>query len=68
VLALIGPEGGFTQDEVNMARESAFIAVSLGPRTLKADTAVVAACTLLQYTLGDWAGASKKNLDKSGWF
>jgi 16S rRNA (uracil1498-N3)-methyltransferase len=61
VLALIGPEGGFTRDEVKMARESAFIAVSLGPRILKADTAVVAACTLLQYTLGDLAGLQEKS-------
>jgi 16S rRNA (uracil1498-N3)-methyltransferase len=61
VLALIGPEGGFTRDEVRMARESAFIAVSLGPRILKADTAVVAACTLLQYTLGDLGGLQEKS-------
>lgn len=61
VLALIGPEGGFTQDEVNMARKSAFIVFSLGPRTLKADTAVVAACALLQYTLGDLAGLQEKS-------
>jgi 16S rRNA (uracil1498-N3)-methyltransferase len=61
VLALIGPEGGFTQDEVDMAGEAAFIVVSLGPRTLKADTAVVAACTLLQYTLGDLASLQEKS-------
>jgi 16S rRNA (uracil1498-N3)-methyltransferase len=63
VLALIGPEGGFTPEEVDMALDAGFRCVSLGPRILKADTAVVAACTILQYLFGDM-GHAQKTLDK----
>jgi 16S rRNA (uracil1498-N3)-methyltransferase len=63
VLALIGPEGGFTHEEVKLALDCGFVCVSLGPRILKADTAAVATCAILQYTLGD-AGAYQKSLDK----
>jgi 16S rRNA (uracil1498-N3)-methyltransferase len=52
---LVGPEGGFAADEraalltlPNVAR------LALGPRILRADTAAVAALTLVQTTLGDW--------------
>jgi 16S rRNA (uracil1498-N3)-methyltransferase len=60
VLALIGPEGGFTPEEVQMALHSGFRCASLGPRILKADTAVVAACAILQYLFGDLRPAPKK--------
>ena len=53
---LIGPEGGFSDTE--RARLSALPAahpVSLGPRILRADTAAVAALTVWQQALGDWA-------------
>ena len=60
VLALIGPEGGFTSDEVKLARKQGFVRVSLGPRILKADTAAVAACSILQYAFGDIGGPPKK--------
>ncbi|MDG2403476.1 MAG: 16S rRNA (uracil(1498)-N(3))-methyltransferase [Paracoccaceae bacterium] len=52
---LIGPEGGFSKPErkrLNALTQSH--AVSLGPRILRADTAVVAAITLWQAFLGDW--------------
>ncbi len=52
---LIGPEGGFTEDEKTRLRSHAFVtAISLGPRVMRADTAAVAALTLVQATLGDW--------------
>ena len=53
---LIGPEGGFSEKERAMlhALETAH-PVSLGPRILRADTAVVAALTIWQQRLGDWA-------------
>ncbi len=52
---LIGPEGGFDEAERRMigAMNSA-VAISLGPRILRADTAAVAALALVQATLGDW--------------
>ena len=52
---LIGPEGGFSPDEVKSLRSMAcVIPVSLGPRILRADTAAVAAITAVQSAIGDW--------------
>lgn len=53
---LIGPEGGFSPKERERLRamEQSHV-VSLGPRILRADTAAVAAMTLWQTALGDWA-------------
>jgi len=53
IFILIGPEGGFTVQEMEMARTRGFATAALGPRILKAETAAVAACTLLQYLYGD---------------
>ncbi len=55
VSLLIGPEGGF-DDEERAAILSAprVLRLSLGPRILRADTAAVAALALIQATLGDW--------------
>jgi len=53
IFILLGPEGGFTLKEVEKARKSGFITASLGPRILRAETATIAACTLLQYLFGD---------------
>lgn len=53
IFILLGPEGGFTLKEVENAKASGFITVSLGPRILRAETATIAACTLLQYLFGD---------------
>jgi 16S rRNA (uracil1498-N3)-methyltransferase len=53
---LIGPEGGFAPEEAEMLRaRPGAVPVSLGPRILRADTAAVAALTVWQSTLGDWA-------------
>ncbi len=52
---LTGPEGGFDADEhARLAGHPLALAVSLGPRILRADTAAVAALTLWQAMLGDW--------------
>ena len=52
---LIGPEGGFSEKERARLRGlPGTVAVSLGPRILRADTAAVAAMALWQSTLGDW--------------
>ena len=53
---LVGPEGGFAPEEQAMLRAKPFVAaISLGPRIMRADTAAVAALSLVQATLGDWA-------------
>jgi len=52
---LVGPEGGFSPAERAMLRERAGVMpVSLGPRILRAETAVVAALALWQAVRGDW--------------
>ncbi|HVV32050.1 MAG TPA: 16S rRNA (uracil(1498)-N(3))-methyltransferase [Vitreimonas sp.] len=52
---LIGPEGGFTAEERRMLRALAFVKpVTLGPRILRAETAVIAALSLIQGLWGDW--------------
>lgn len=52
---LIGPEGGFADDERKTLLAQDFVApVSLGPRILRADTAAVAALAVVQAIIGDW--------------
>ena len=52
---LVGPEGGFSDEERRNLRARPFVTVlPLGPRILRADTAAVAALALVQATLGDW--------------
>ena len=52
---LIGPEGGFTPEEKALLKSLPSVtAISLGPRIMRADTAAVAALTLVQAMLGDW--------------
>jgi 16S rRNA (uracil1498-N3)-methyltransferase len=55
VAVLIGPEGGFSEAERAMlSRRPNTLRVGLGPRILRADTAAVAALTIVQAVLGDW--------------
>ena len=57
---LIGPEGGFAEEERSLLlRQPQILRLSLGPRILRADTAAVAALTLVQAALGDWKGPAK---------
>jgi 16S rRNA (uracil1498-N3)-methyltransferase len=52
---LIGPEGGFAEDEREALRKRPnVVRIALGPRILRADTAAVAALALVQTVLGDW--------------
>ena len=50
---LVGPEGGFSQDEVDAARHAGARVVTLGPRILRAETAALVAAALVLYELGD---------------
>ncbi len=55
VALLIGPEGGFDPAEREMLMARPFVTrLSLGPRIMRADTAAVAALSLINATLGDW--------------
>ena len=52
---LIGPEGGFSPAERDLLRKrSDTLAMSLGPRIMRADTAAIAALAVVGLTLGDW--------------
>ena len=53
VAALIGPEGGFSDDEIAQAREVGWTIVTLGGRIMRAETAAIAIATLLQHRFGD---------------
>jgi 16S rRNA (uracil1498-N3)-methyltransferase len=48
-LVLVGPEGGWADDEVALALSAGCVPVSLGPRTLRADAAPIVALSVLQY-------------------
>jgi 16S rRNA (uracil1498-N3)-methyltransferase len=53
ITALVGPEGGWEDEEVGRARARGWQVVTLGGRTLRAETAAIAACALLQHLYGD---------------
>ena len=48
----IGPEGGFTQDELSAASENGVLSVTLGPRVLRSETAAVATLAMVMFGLG----------------
>ncbi|NOX80756.1 MAG: RNA methyltransferase, partial [Deltaproteobacteria bacterium] len=50
---LLGPEGGFHREEVEQARALGFQTVSLGRRTLRAETAALAAVAIVQFLAGN---------------
>lgn len=52
-LILIGPEGGFSPEEVTMCQKAGFNSISLGKRILRAETASLAALTIIMYEHGD---------------
>jgi len=53
IVILIGPEGGFSAEEVETAKRAGFIPVSLGRRLLRTETAGLATISIVQYIWGD---------------
>ena len=53
IYVMVGPEGGFTQEEVISAKAEGFIPVKLGQRILRTETASITLVAILQYELGD---------------
>ncbi len=53
IFFVVGPEGGFSQEEVDEAEKSGFIPVILGRRVLRAETASLCLLSILQYQRGD---------------
>lgn len=54
IALLVGPEGGFAENEVAAVTAAGFVPVHLGPRILRTETAGLAAAAVLQYLYGDW--------------
>ena len=53
ILLILGPEGGFSDHEIEKARAAGCVVAGLGSRILRAETAAIAACTLTQFLYGD---------------
>ena len=53
ILLILGPEGGFSKAEIKKAETDGCLVAGLGPRILRAETATIAACALIQYLFGD---------------
>lgn len=62
--AVIGPEGGFSPAEAEMAKRMGLSAVTLGPRILRAETAAVATLAIVQHVKGDLGRAKPSPLGK----
>lgn len=62
VLLIIGPEGGLTEEEVDMAKDAGAVSVSLGRRVLRAETAAIATSAIVMYELdGQEFGGARGN-------
>jgi 16S rRNA (uracil1498-N3)-methyltransferase len=53
IIILIGPEGGFSEEEVLLASVKGFTSLGLGPRTLRTETASIAVLSIIQFHHGD---------------
>lgn len=53
VCLLVGPEGGFSDADLALIDAGGFVRVGLGPRVLRADTAAIAACAMMQWLWDD---------------
>ncbi len=56
-MVLLGPEGGLSEKEIEQIIAAGFNVYSMGPRILRAETAAVTACALVQFLLGDMGHA-----------
>jgi 16S rRNA (uracil1498-N3)-methyltransferase len=54
IAIFIGPEGGFDEEEIKLAKENGFKTVTLGPRIMRTETAPLACISAVMYELGDW--------------
>lgn len=53
VLVLIGPEGDFSDEEINLAKDAGFIPVTLGDLVLRVDTAAIAVASFIRFYVHD---------------
>jgi 16S rRNA (uracil1498-N3)-methyltransferase len=57
---VVGPEGGFSKDEIIAAKENGFLSVSLGKQILKVETAAAAIISIIQYEKGIFGNKSQE--------
>ena len=57
---LVGPEGGWHQDEMRIAEISGFQSIILGPRIMRSETAAITAISIIQYLQGDMGTRNSK--------
>jgi len=55
IVFMVGPEGGFSEKEMVLASNSAFIPVNFGERILRTETASIVALSIMQNLWGDFA-------------
>ena len=58
-LVLIGPEGGFTKNEVEICQKAGLKIATLGKRILRTETAAIAASAIVMYEKGDLGAMMK---------
>lgn len=58
IFIVVGPEGGFSREEISRAKETGFISVSLGKQILKVETAAPAIISIVQYEKGIFSSTS----------
>lgn len=63
IAVIIGPEGGFSKEEVESAVRKGFISVSLGRNILKVETAALTILSIIQYEKGIFGGERKEEVD-----
>lgn len=56
IALMVGPEGGFSSEEIEQARARGVLPVGLGPRILRTETAAIIATGVIQFALGDLGG------------
>jgi 16S rRNA (uracil1498-N3)-methyltransferase len=62
IYGMVGPEGGFTEEEVATTKDKGFIPVQLGQRILRTETAAITLVGILQYEWGDLSQSPKTPL------
>ena len=58
---LVGPEGGLSQSELGDALQVGFVAVRMGPRVMRTETAAMATLAAMQAIWGDWRSTPPAN-------
>ena len=61
LVGIVGPEGGFSREEIQMTKDAGFTSISMGYRVLRAETAAITLVAIVQYEWGDLSLDNLKN-------